>query len=290
MIRRTARRAFTLLELILALAIGVFLLAGLYYMLNAQVQHAQSGRETLEDGTLARALLTRIANDILGHLGPVDPKVLPDPQAPTTTTPPAETTTPTTETPPTESTESTESTTSGTDDGSAVVFNNGVYGTSSVLVLAVSRVPRELNLSGLLGKGEDAPRQLVSDLRRISYWVAGSQEQPGGLARQELTGVTSMDLNSIPPDVSQPSKYIIAPEVRSISFQYFDGSSWQDTWDGTTLGGQDGETPIGPPAAIAITLELSRVSNVHGELVERVLSFRHVVAIPAGNNFSQMTP
>ena len=50
----------------------------------------------------------------------------------------------------------------------------------------------------------------------------------------------------LPPDVENESSFIIADEVRSLQFQYFDGTDWQDSWDSTTLG-SDGITPIGSP-------------------------------------------
>ena len=59
--------------------------------------------------------------------------------------------------------------------------------------------------------------------------------------------------NALPPDVPEGSYQLIAEEVKSLQFQYWDGSAWQDSWDGT-VAGSDGSTPIGPPPAIAITI------------------------------------
>ena len=39
---------------------------------------------------------------------------------------------------------------------------------------------------------------------------------------------------------------IIASEVVGVAFRYFDGTAWQDTWDGSIMG-TDGMTPVGPP-------------------------------------------
>ena len=203
------RSGFTLLEMILALVIGVVILGCFYSVLNYQVQQAQSGRLMLHEATLARSILTRMSNEILGTLPAINSFVQPN---------------------------STPSTTPSTSTVAPIVFNNMVYGETNVLVLAVSKVPAELNLTGALGKVASADPTLqatISDLRRISYWMTD-----GGLARQELKQATTNDLNYTPPDVPDPTTYtIIAPEVKDISFQYFDGMSWQDSWDGTTLGG-----------------------------------------------------
>src|SRR4051812_9336357 len=58
------RPAFTLLEVMLAMAIGVVLLGALYVAINVQIRHAQSARVTVEESTLVRALFSRMAQDI----------------------------------------------------------------------------------------------------------------------------------------------------------------------------------------------------------------------------------
>src|SRR5690348_1549442 len=76
---RPARRrgAYTLLEVILALAIGAFLMAGLYFALDLQVTSAHAGRQVVERSALARAIVNRIQADIVTNLGPVDPNLVP---------------------------------------------------------------------------------------------------------------------------------------------------------------------------------------------------------------------
>jgi hypothetical protein len=94
--------------------------------------------------------------------------------------------------------------------------------------------------------------------------------------------VTSDDAGLSPPEVTDPlSKQILASEVKSLEFSYFDGTSWQDSWDGTTIGADD-VTPIGPPVAIAITIGLAPRSAEDEEEVP-LKYYRHVVAIPTAN-------
>src|SRR5260370_26180016 len=71
----TTRRRFSLLEMVLALAIGMMLLLALYVSFNTYIGEAQSGREIVNEATLARNILTSIGNDIIGQIGPVDPRV-----------------------------------------------------------------------------------------------------------------------------------------------------------------------------------------------------------------------
>src|SRR2546423_1723247 len=77
MIRRSAarRRAFTLMELILALTIGMVLLVGLYLALDVHLNATHAGRQQVEQATTARQVLKRISNDISNHLAlvPVPP-------------------------------------------------------------------------------------------------------------------------------------------------------------------------------------------------------------------------
>ena len=61
------------------------------------------------------------------------------------------------------------------------------------------------------------------------------------------------DDSALPPNVNDESRYIFAEDVVGLSLQYFDGTNWTDTWDGSTLGA-DGKTPIGPPRLVQITL------------------------------------
>src|SRR2546425_4503776 len=70
---RRNRRAFTLLEVLLAAAIGVLLMAALYVAMQVQLDHAQAGRDAVEQSLLVRALLRRMSNDIAPSLGPALP-------------------------------------------------------------------------------------------------------------------------------------------------------------------------------------------------------------------------
>ena len=267
------RAGFTLLEVVLAMAIALLLLLALYVAVNTQLRLSQAAREVLEHGTLARSLQARIAGDISAHLGPVAPE---------------------------RSQQGTGSTGGGSASGTAatstaattqssslygpVQFNLGVQGDASRLVLFVSRLHRDPRF--LVNA---APEALAgnSDLRRITYWLAGGADAPLGLARQVVHLVTSDELMStIPPDIPDEPAHVIAEEVRGLSFSYFDGTSWLDTWDGTQPGA-DGTTPLGPPPAIAITLTIATSPGANGE--GSLKTYRHVVAIPTANGTVQQS-
>src|ERR1700681_3422355 len=67
------RSAFTLIEVVIALAIGLLLLAALYVALDLQSRMAQIGRDTVQQSTLVRSLFTRVGTDITASLAPPDP-------------------------------------------------------------------------------------------------------------------------------------------------------------------------------------------------------------------------
>ena len=82
------------------------------------------------------------------------------------------------------------------------------------------------------------------------------------------------------PQGADEANYVIAEEVSNITFSYYDGSSWQDSWDGTATG-SDNKTAQGPPRLIAVTVE---IATGNGDVTK---SYRHVVAIPTANGTAQ---
>ena len=264
-----ARDAFTLLEVVLAAAIGLILLSALYFAMNVQLAVAQASREVVAQANLVRGITARITADIAANLGPA-------PLPPgtggrggasgggsgTQVTIPGST-----------SLSAGSSTPNGTSTSTS--FNLGVQGSDSVLTLYITRVPREVFSQNAAALDPSTPTG-YSDLRRVSYWL-----MDGGLARQEIAQVTSDDTAQLPPSVpNDEASYIIAPEVKSLEFQYFDGTNWQTSWDGTQPG-PDGMTPQGPPVAVAFTIGIKPPNAA------RVKVYRHVVAIQTANGPGQ---
>ena len=65
--------------------------------------------------------------------------------------------------------------------------------------------------------------------------------------------------------------------------RYWDGTAWQQSWDGTQLG-QDGQTPLGPPLAIAITMTIAPSGKgAEADDQNNWKSYRHVVSILTAN-------
>jgi hypothetical protein len=295
----TTRPAFTLLEMILAASITVLLLAALYVAVDVQLTHAADAREVIEQTTLARTLVNRMANDIVPSTNEFDPSRFQSASSGSGTSGSGTSGSGTSGSGTTGATGSTNTSSTGTTGtgttGSATGGTSStassttanpppillLQGTTDTLTVWMSKVPYSPNSSN----NPNDPNSLsnpnappgFADTRRVDYWLAGGGSL--GLARQEQTNLTDDDVlpGTSPPDVGDPgSKLIVAPEVKSLQFQYFDGAAWQESWDGTQLG-SDNVTPLGPPAAVKITIGLAPAGG--GELK----TYSHVVAIPTAN-------
>ncbi len=308
--QRVRRRpGFTLLEVVLATGIAVMLIGGLYVAVDMQLRLAQESREVVQESTLSRALFDRMDNDgslVVDLSDPARFRLAAASSSSTTssgttgssstagtspsTTPSTTTSTTTSTATGTASSSSSSTSSTSTDSGTtdAVIVPLGVMGDSETLHLFVSRVPREA-LAQL--NNADATPPVVSDLRRVSYWLAGGDGSPAGLARQEVPLITSDDaLQNLPPGIDNESSYVLADEVRSLSFQYFDGTDWQDSWDSTVLGA-DGVTPIGSPRAVAVTIGIapSRGPGTSPTDDANLKTYRHVLVIPSANGTTAMS-
>lgn len=291
------RPAFTLLEVILAISLSVVLLIALYLTLSIHYRHAQAGRELINETVIIRSVVTRISQDIACQLSASDPRLAASP-APAASDSSADSASATSKLADTGaaasgtpaapvsantsgSSPSTSTMTSSTNN--TVLFNLGVYGDANSLVLTGKGVPKDLT------QPLQSNPTLTCDLRRITYWVDGER----GLARFELSRVTGEEASTIPPPmpprVDDLEPYIIAPEIKKISLEYFDGSDWRTSWDGTTPDAQTGR-PMGPPLAIAVTFTLALPGQRQAPSAERAartVTYRHVAAIPAANNLAR---
>lgn len=316
MMRRRKRSAYTLLEIILALSIAILLLAALYGAVGYQLRQAQAGRDATAQTTLSRSILARVENDVNSSLSlcdsgrfrnqqkSVEAKLAREAKAAasgqaggqSTTTQTTTTQTTTTQTTTTQGTSGQSSSGTESDVAAAetpdevgmagfngpVVLPFGVVGNANMMTLYVSRVP-----------GEAYQNQLVSDIRRISYWLGDGGQ---GLCRQEIRVATANEALADPfsPPPGEITNYLLAPEIKSLEFRYFDGASWVEEWDSRTLGGDkktmsDGSeigTPVGSPRAIEVRIGVLPAGGQEGDELKY---YRHVIFIKTANGVTQAT-
>jgi hypothetical protein len=274
--------------MLLATFVSALLMGAIYVAFDIQIRYAQAGRDVIEQSTLAHSLLARMASDIKKCVTPVAPTQPP----PLFVTPVSGSTPASGSSPGAATSGSTKSTSvdsgssggtnSGTPGGSSsptplpprdtIQFQLGVQGGPTTLTIYISQLPSELDLSRA---------EILSDLRLVSYWLATDGSRPLGLVRRESRQVTA-DAATISSSAANPAAegvQMMAEEVQSLQFRYFDGTTWVETWDGSAMG-LDALTPIGPPAAIEITLGILVPSSDNRFWSQPTIRYyRHVVPI-----------
>ena len=289
-LRPQARRGFTLLEVLLASTLAIILMAALYVALDVQLRLAEAGRESIEEATLTRAIIMRIEGDLATGIGPVAPPIdnsyknsakgsgsgsgasgggagASGAAAGASASG-------------TSGTGSASGSGTGSDTGAVteatttdiIPFTAGVIGTTDQLTIYAARVAGVGKNVDDSGEGPNP-----ADARRVTYWMTDK-----GLARQELPWLTSQQVQNSSDPVIEDGKdqkdYVIAEEVTQLQFEYWDGGTWQDTWDGR-MTNADGVTLLGPPMAIRVHFWLKLPGENPGQTVEK--EFRHTIAIRA---------
>jgi prepilin-type N-terminal cleavage/methylation domain-containing protein len=281
-VRRSPRQAFTLLELILALALGALLLSALYFAINTHLGLMGVGRKLLSQNAVSQVVMKKFTEDIGSQIAPTIPKQSSSSSGGGSGMTGGASTGGSTTASSTGSTGSTSGSSSGGTSNS-ILFNLGVQGDESTLTLYASRYGKPSN--NPVDTTDDTVEQpLRSDLRRIYYFYSDAGGQRG-LYRQEIKVATSdqaLDATTT-PNPGDDGVTLVAAEVRSLAFEYWDGTAWQQTWDGTQLG-QDGKTPLGPPLAIAVTMTIAPSGKgAEADDQNNWKSYRHVVSILTAN-------
>jgi hypothetical protein len=278
----SARPAFTLLEMVLATSIAMLLLAALYVALDLQLSRASDARSVVEQNTLMRSVITVISNDVTPGVGTIDPGRYQQSgssssgsgsgsgsgMSGTTGSGSGTNSSPSSGT--TGTTGPSSSTTSSSSSGMTYLFT--IQGETDRFSIFITRMPPNQDPNALPGTTPSA-----SDVRVVNYWI-----EPGvGLCRQEILQATADNAQTPSFDASDPSTTHLAPEVTSMTVQYFDGTELTDSWDGTQSG-SDYVTPLGPPLALVLTLEITpRTTDPNLEIKPKI--YRHVIGIPTAN-------
>ncbi len=280
--RTPFRRAFTLLEILLALGLTVLLVGAICSAIELYAKYSTAGRDETERSQLARALLRKIEIDIRSI-------VFHDPQQDEAN---AETTAENGE-----NDEEDETTIEVIDPAEAYTGTSvGLFGDTQTLVLHISVPSRDLNYSSLL-EGENV-RERTSDLQSVAYFLAvsgasGLQGTVGnlavggnasaaadsgtqGLARLEGDRL-AMELADEQADLDSlaANTTILAEEVDFLQFRYFDGLDWLETWDSTAAGQL--------PQAVEIVIGLRSAEDADVETSTH--QYRLVVSLPLSEPF-----
>jgi type II secretory pathway pseudopilin PulG len=179
-----------------------------------------------------------------------------------------------------------------------VLQSPGMIGDSTSLQIDLSRLPRleeyQVSFDATIGNLEDIP----SDLKTVTYYVqaagtiAGVQDQLESVTSQATTGTAS----TLPSGTSvagglvrrsldrsgtvyatesggltalSQSGDLLAPEVTAITFEYFDGTNWLTYWNSDEFDQL--------PFAVRVQISMEDVSSIEDNAVRQ---FTHVVQIP----------
>lgn len=269
------RFAFTLLEVLIALALSLILVAAVYQALSLHWRYSIAGQADVQQSQLARALLHRIETDIRSVIyreeaPATDASASDNGSTGNTTGASTGATGSTTGAAGTTDSGTTTDTATALDPADAyATTNTGLFGNAQTLLLHVSKPSRQLNYSSLASMGVSVR---TSDLQTVAYFLSGASS--GGLqnvvgTRQLATPAAGGDLVSVSGGLARLEgdrltlsladqqgnagtlaghTEILAPEVTGLQFQYYDGVSWYAAWDSVAYGGL--------PRAVEIKLEL----------------------------------
>ena len=244
---RRRRPGFTLIEVLLAMALLLVVLTGVYAGLETFRRVTTMGREQTAEQQLARAIRVRLLTD-LRSLRFAEPEAAADE-------------TPADETEGADASSSSSSSSSSSESGGAAaaeplpVPEVGIVGNAETLTIYTALPGRGMDYSaGVAG----TPAARVSDLRTVTWFLAGrggsvatavAGRDGTGLARSEgdTAAIAAAESTGDLPGLAAAA-VLLAPEVTGLQFRYFDGAGWVDSWDSALSGAL--------PRAVEATLEI----------------------------------
>lgn len=330
-----APAGFTLLEVIVAIALAVLLLAAVYSGLSLYWKYTTAGKDEVERLQLARALLRRIELDLrsvvyhdaaatgvsTGGSGSGSGSgtgsgssasgsgtassggsssssssssssnrvtaTKASASATSTSSSAASASSASSATGGSSTSDPATSTTATTPDAAMSSTASGLYGDANTLMMHICKPTRaEMYQAG----------SRISDLQAVAYFVAGQgggtlagSVNGGGLARMAGDRLL-MQMSGQQSTASLLAQAeLLAPEVRSLSFSYYDGTTWTTTWDSAAQSGL--------PKAVEVILELEPMKSTSGSSRSRQAAsgstaltvFQLMVALPNGKVTSTAT-
>ncbi|WP_437186829.1 type II secretion system protein GspJ [Planctomicrobium sp. SH668] len=255
---------FTLLEVLIALALSVTLVAAVYGAIEMHFRFQNAGRGQILGHQMQRALVRTFAQD-LGCVvieRPVEEVTASstgqaaDVAASSINSSGGSSTTSSSSSPslvPTASAPSNATTASSGGSGIATSFMAleqqgipvvfGLVGTEDLLHLTVSLPSRELNYTEVSSQASESDRS--NDLQIVTLGLAPIDAEQLTLLSQNLKssrpdkglGRRVRDLFSgFDSEEMLKAENLIAPEVTEVSFRYFDSGEWAGSWDSMQMG------------------------------------------------------
>lgn len=231
---RTARSGFTLVEVIAASALSVVLLLGVYRAMDQSARQRRAGTDEAHGDQVAMQLLRTIEGEILTARRPQRPLEFDSAWRPHDAT---------------EAKGQSQSLPSNVANpaGRREADEVGIVGTRDALVIPLSSFPtREAGIAmpavaRVFGwrKKNDVELPVVWQQHLASRDFVGDRKaarrQPRGPAYVTFTLHPTEESNaSSTPVWLAGAARPLPPEIQSLTFRYFDGSNWYESWDGSS--------------------------------------------------------
>ncbi len=317
------RGAFTLLELLLSMALTVVLLGVLFTALDLHWRFSLSGQEEVTRSQIARSIFNRLSHDIRSTIYRKKPAAASTSNSSSTSSSENSGTSTTSGTG-TQQSGNTQST--GTSGGTGQTGNQNTNQSGSTSgTQSTSQTPTEPMLLsdaysgsalGIFGDADSIVMHVLrpdrrsrgtadvagnpyssSDLKSVSYFLGGSTSSiammfgtssgASGLTRTSADRLSLSMAGTNTDLVTAASKTEqLAPEIESISFSYFDGAEWLTAWDSEV----EGRLPNAVGVAITFKSPSDSMSSfVRRQASEMTDTFRIVITLPAANSFEGMS-
>ncbi len=176
----------------------------------------------------------------------------------------------------------------------------GLYGNQFQMMLDVSRLPRLDEYFRMMSADAYALQDIPSDVKSVAYYVQDmgtfglqtdnldpllTNDMQSGLMRRQLDrAVAQWASESLAGMQLQDAAKMMAPEIMSIEFRYFDGLEWLYDWDTSLYEAL--------PMAVEVVLTISDAPNANaggilpfspmGTTQSRPRVYRRVVRMPLG--------
>ncbi len=205
-------------------------------------------------------------------------------------------------------TEVADATTMDLTSGSAVLQSPGMIGNQSQIQVDLSRLPRLEEYVAMLDETTTDIEDVPSDLKTVAYYVqpagsAGGVQDPlstinddasladttddggggggesggGGLVRRSLDrAATTHAASTGAISMLNQTGELLAPEVLSIQFQYWDGIIWQLMWNSDEYG----ELPLAVKVELTMSDPTAFSADGNGLDATATRTFTHVVRLP----------
>lgn len=263
----TARSAYTLLELLLALALTVVVISTIATAIHVNLFSLTRAQNTIERKQVARSVMAMIGNDIRAAvqfraadysgleevllsqqmIAGIAPTDLASTSADEIT---ADNLTVDAIVSAVEEQSAAEpepegfTTSDDTSEEEVDDWSVGLVGDANYIWLDISRLPRIDQYHPLIQTAQDSVTT-GSDIKQVVYYVAstGGQsssndifaEESGtnqqGLFRDEIDRAVAFYQGGFTPGTPKDYSQLIATEVVQVQFRYFDGTNWQSQWD-----------------------------------------------------------